>query len=419
MNSSKRKLNILVVSATAWNMETNDGNTLTNIFDGIEANYANIYFSEGLPSNKQCEFYLQYTDRMVLEYFLKFKEIGKVFSSVSENSQVKITLETFGKKNKKDILFVIRELAWKFVKLNNRKLKEFLGDFKPDVIFFPTYGYLRIQRLELLLNKICKAPIIGFISDDLYSYKSSQSVLKKIYQYFLRKNLRKSFKSYSLVYTMTKEQQIQIKHDFNIDSKILYKNIYQLNNLHKMNNPIRFIYAGGLYFGRDEVLAKLGSILDEFNCQNENLKAMLSVYSFDDSDSFEGIASIRKFSGIKYEQLLKEYSSSDITVLVESFDKCNEELTRLSFSTKILDGLQSGTALLAIGPSSNAGFNYLKANNAAVVINNINKIDKGINEIIINYDEYVNLARNCVLQNHDKKKNTDAFINDLYSIIKL
>ena len=77
---------------------------------------------------------------------------------------------------------------------------------------------------------------------------------------------------------------------------------------------------------------------------------------------------------MRYQGLIEKYRNSDVAVHVESFDLKNRLTTRLSFSTKIIDCMNSGCAILAIGPNSQAGMAYLKDNNAAICINNIKDI---------------------------------------------
>ena len=74
------KLRILILSSEVWQDGTNGGNVLTNIFQGFDAEFAQIYCSPGVPQNEICTKYYQMTDSMVINNLLKRTQIGKGFS---------------------------------------------------------------------------------------------------------------------------------------------------------------------------------------------------------------------------------------------------------------------------------------------------------------------------------------------------
>ena len=413
----KKKLNILVVSYSPWNNQTNDGNTLNNLFRNVDANFSNIFFSEGLPCNDKCVNYFQYTDKMIINRLIKFKKIGNRFSIDSVDNVAVSQFEAIGKQHKSDLLVMLREIAWSCVNLITDDLKQFINDIKPDIVFFPTYGTLRLLKFDLHLKKICKAPFVGFISDDLHSYKSGQSILENINQYFIRKKLHKVFASYDLVYTMTEEQRNQIKTVYNKDSKILRKSVYRLGEIHSPSKPMHFIYAGGLYFGRYQTLNVLSSALQHLSSKMGYKVGEVHVYSFDRPNELIINDYLKIHDGVNYEELLTIYDNSDVALVVESFEQKFIDITKLSFSTKILDCLQSGCAILAISPQENAGVTYLNQENAAIVVNKLDEVEIGVTNLVNNYSVYQDNARSCVLKNHDSLKNSQLLLTDFYNLV--
>lgn len=71
-------MKILIISQEVWRDDTNGGNVLSNIFDGMEAEFAQIYCSPGTPSNGICKRYYQMTDIMVINNILRKLPIGKI-----------------------------------------------------------------------------------------------------------------------------------------------------------------------------------------------------------------------------------------------------------------------------------------------------------------------------------------------------
>src|SRR5690606_15077845 len=90
---------------------------------------------------------------------------------------------------------------------------------------------------------------------------------------------------------------------------------------------------------------------------------------------------------------------------VESFEKKYRYATRVSFSTKIIDLMASSCAILAICWDKHAGYQYLKAQDAAFCVSEIHEIEIVLKKIarqpaLIN--QYAKKAKACGINNHTK-----------------
>lgn len=61
-----------------------------------------------------------------------------------------------------------------------------------------------------------------------------------------------------------------------------------------------------------------------------------------------------------YDEIKHIMHEADVVLHVESFDEKSIETVKYSFSTKIIDCLQSGSQILGVGPSGIASIEYLK-----------------------------------------------------------
>lgn len=400
-----KKIKILIVSAEVWRDDTNGGNVLSNLFSGFPADFAQVYFNEGVPDNKLCEKYYQITDKMVINNMFNSKDIGKCFKlnriTTSNNIVVKrnILLKYF-----RSLLCLIRELLWCTVNWNKQvKLKKFIEDFEPDVIFAPCYGSLYMNTFTQYLTKNYDLKIISYISDDHLSVNIKNiNVFSTIYRILLRRKIKNVVNNYSLLYTMTDEQLEQMSKVYDGPIKILKKgvDISNLQEKKKVNDPIKIIYAGSLYCNRFKTLVLLSKALQEIN--RAGVKFILEIYTKDYlNEKIYRILNDKKstfiYSSVTKEVLFQKYHDSDIALHVESFDKKYREITKLSFSTKIVDCLQSGCAPMVISWDKHAGYTYLNKNKLAFCISNKDNIKETLYYIVNNRDEIKNLANRVML----------------------
>ena len=421
--SEGRKLRILVLSEPAWAEENNTGNTLSNFFSGFPAEFANIYFRPGEPHNSLCHRYFQVTDYMVLEHLLKHRKIGRMFEIQEKTEDKKAeekaeetvsSSDSFDQKARKHNSFyglLLRELAWKMAKVDNDALYAFIDEFQPDVIYAPVYGNLRMTRIFSRIKDHTGLPMVSLISDDHYFPEPAKKTpLRLWYHHALQKNLKKMFRRIDCLLTMTQEQADAYEPIYGKPLEVIKKSAVISYQAHEKQPVIRLIYGGGIYFGREETLVKLAEAVKKLNEARHRYE--LYIYSGNTvSEEHMRVLNDRKnsfFMGkISYPQLLQEYHRSDIAVHAEGFDAESIEKVKLSFSTKIIDCLQSGSPVLCIADESSAGARYLERENAAVVVHDPTKIEEGIRELDEHYEIWQKRAYDCLEKNHSHAHNLE------------
>lgn len=431
-------MKILVISAETWRDDKNGGNVLSNIFNNTDFEFAQIYCNPGKPSNNLCKRYFQLTDTMIIKsFFSKNKKMGNeiVYNDYPKNIEKRSNqtivenkkFYNFFRKYNFEIFYCIKELLWCSSRWKNNQLDNFIDDFNPDIIFAPCYGSHFMLALDrYVAKKTCK-PVISYISDDHYSLKQFRfSPIYWINRILLRKNLRKTFKYYNLTYTMTEEQLSEYSSKLNCNMKILKKagNFNYLNTKKNITFPIKMIYAGGLYCGRDKTLCKLIKVIKEINKDKQLI--ILDIYTGTKISNSklkilnDGYNS-RVNGLISLEDLKLKYQQSDIALHVESFKLKYKYLTRLSFSTKIIDCLESGCAVMAICWKKHAGYTYLKKNDIAICIDDVRDLKRKLNEIIDNKEiikYYSKKAYEIGKLYHEKKFVTNIIKKDFIDLVR-
>lgn len=409
-------MKILIISMETWKNDTNGGNVLSNIFKGFKAEFAQIYCSTGYPDNNICKNYFQITDAMAIQNILHRTPMGREFyiGESDDNTSLSVDekISNIKKTGSFEFLRVAREIVWSLSNYKNSDLQKFVTDFNPDVIFAPCYGATYMLSITRYVFEITGKPIISYISDDFYSLRQCRfSPIFWINRFAVRRSVKKTWKSYSLIYTMTSEQ-LKLMSKLGRPMKILCKSgKFDKNTANKgINKPIRFIYAGGLYLNRWKVLVALVNAMKMIN--QDGVKMILDIYTGTTlrkkaySILNDGITS-RVHSPISFKNLMEEYEKSDVALHVESFDIKNRLNVRMSFSTKIIDCLDSGCAVMAICDKKQGGFQYLKKNDAALCISRSKDIEPMLRSIVKNPEiiqEYRRKALECGKRNHLQEK---------------
>lgn len=391
-------MRILIVSYELWDGVTNGGNVLSNIFEGYDAEFAQIFCTGGTPYNKVCKKYFQISDQMVIKRekmgrVLEFQDYPANIEGANPRGSERKTVTYF-----RSSLMLLREMAWGVSKWKTKELEKFILDFKPDVIFAPCNPIPHVLKIQMYAKKIAGCPMISYVYDDVYSLKKFYlSPVFWLNHFINRHYLRRVFKSYDFVFTMTEKQKREYEKYFNRPMDVLCKcGSFDSTPKTDIQYPVRLIYAGGVYINRWKILKEVKNTLAQINKNGK--RAELHIYTANKLSKKQRLAmddgeNSFVHAAVGTEELRELYKKSHIALHVESFALKSRLDTRLSFSTKIVDCLESGCALVAIGPKEQAGIEYLAENNAALCINSKKDIKKELEKLINSEELILNLSR--------------------------
>lgn len=424
-------MRILIISKEAWRDEQNGGNVLSNMFSQLpNSEFAQIYCNEQEPNNTICRNYYQMSDRMMVNNILHRAHVGRkvVYDKVPTKTEAKTeSYKTAGGKFGGNLKRVARELVWAIGRWDKKEIITYAREFNPDIIFAPCYGNHYMQRLTALVHNALNVPVVSYISDDFYTNKQFKfSPIFWLNHMFIRRRTRKIFRHYSLVYTMTDEQKQQCERDFGANMKILRKNGKFENQYlkSKVNDPIRFVYAGGIYLNRWKTLGALAEAMRHINA--DGVKMVLDIYTNNKLDKQmqqeinDGITA-RVHKAVSMAELMDIYHKSDVALHAEAFDITNRHVVRMSFSTKIVDCMDSGCAVMAICDKKQAGGLYLRRNECAICIHDLKQIESVLRNIVDHPNQLIkmqNKAFEVGRKYHLQENITRDLINDFESLCK-
>ena len=419
---------VLVVGINPW-IDNTGINTLINFFDGWDKNsIAHIYTRAKLPNTHMCDKFFRISEPKVMKSLLKrsIKTGEEVFNSNEEAVEASQENQIYNKKHS-SLMSLAREFVWLLGKWKTKELDKFLDEYDADVLFFPVYANVYMNRLQNYIRKRTKKPVVLYVSDDNYSYKSiAKTPVSLFTRFWLRTQEKKLFKNAEKIMVIAPKQKEEYDRLFNTNSVILTKGIdfsvipYEEKPL---NKPIKMVYTGKLIIGRWLSLAKIAEALGDIN--KDETKVELDIYTTDTLTEEQKTKLNRNGCSVKGALTLDEVQAvqkqADILVFVESLEKEFRYTARLSFSTKITDYLKSGKCIFAVGDKDIAPIDYFNRYDSAVTATSYDEIGEKLKELINNENriiEYSKKAYECGKEHHNAELMNRTLVDTITQVAK-
>lgn len=421
-------MRILVISRNAWDNTNAIGNTLSNFFEGIDdLELASIYFREANPANDLCTQYYRVTETEVLKKWFLPEKIGKSFVW---HGNAKLSKVSTAQKNEKKIIRFIRthrfQLAYKISdsiwytkKWLNPKFREFIENFQPDLMVTfaksaPQY-YLTVK----FLRENYHIPLFSWIADDEYTVLMRKKDERAV------QNLKYLLDESSAVCGCSREICNYYNSVFHCNATPLYKGCDLTGPVKEASGKeLKLVYAGNLLYGRMKIIKQIVECVERYGFSDESVS--LDIYSntllsSEEQDFFQK-KKYTNFMGCRdYETVKANLSEADIVLHVESFERDQILQTRYSFSTKIIDCLQSGSVLLSVGPKELASISYASMIPGAYVIDDLNNLQEDLEKILNNKNalpERAKQIRSFAQEHHDRALNAKNLKTTFEKIVR-
>lgn len=392
-------MRILIISRTPWNNSNSFGNTFSTLFGGMdEVEIYNICCQAGSIKNNIVKDTLQLSEAYLLKSFRKANVVSQENKPSIEASSVE-QMQDFGKKKRSAWMFFARDMIWEITALRWKKLiGGFIASVNPDIIYLPVYASLYMCYIDSYVIKELNKPIVGHISDDVFGYspEDSRLSLAHYYRYKLRKKIRSIIRKCSYLEVFAENMKEEYEKEFcktcySIGKGVSPEQVMQ-PRLDGWCDEIHFVYTGGIGGERFNTLMMLAESLERHNAEK---KCYLDIYSAtpltdNDKEVMSSIKSVVFHGAISGEEVRRVQQDADCLVHVEGFSESSIFKTRMSFSTKIIDYLATGKALLAIGPKEINSIQLLRDKKMAVVVDRIEDLDDTISNMI---EERIDLSK--------------------------
>ncbi len=419
---------VLVPCINVW-QDTGSVRTLPEIFSCWDKEkVAQIYTKAGLPDTDVCQKFFRINENSVLKSVFKrsvktSSEVENTKGEVTQSQKKELSEESKRYNGRHSMLLTLcREMVWLLGKWKTPELDRFIEDFDPEILFVPVYPVVYMARLQLYIIKKTKKPVVCYLSDDNYSYKTcGANPLAYIHRFWLRAGVRKIMKHCHKLFVIAPKQKEEYDAVFGTDSLILTRAI----DTDKLpteelcpHHPVRMVYTGKLGIGRDKTVAEVAKAVAAVNKEKERIR--FDVYS---GDTPEGeLAEILSMGGNRFcgsvtsDKIEEIQRQSDITLFAEALKGKYKNAARLSFSTKLTDYFKSGKCILAVGSRDIAPVDYLIREDAAVVVTEYETLEATLRRLCDNpalITEYGAKAVDCGRRNHSKEKSEETFIDTM------
>lgn len=420
-------MKILIVSNIELSETNAAGNTFANWLTGWpDAEISSIYCREAMPSNNFCDSFFRISPTGILKNILMPWKIGEflrkseIKKGQSTNFETKLIRNTKTKTKYRTFLYLLQDFIISTRIWQNRKYRNYIKSFDPDIVFSFAKSEAFLYQNFKYIKKHTHAQIVLFFADDMYNSYQRKGLRNRIYLRRFPKIVKLSDKNYGASVLMCEEYSKL----FDIQITTLYKGCAISASKSNVNCPVRIVYAGNLYYGREKTLSAIAQALRKINLQKQI--ARLEIYTnaviSDEISTSLNIEGTSKIMGARpFQEIKAILNEADIVLHVESFDAKNIEYVRLSYSTKISDCLQSGSMMLVVGPDGIASVEEAKLIDGVVVVSNIHNIQNILQdilnkpEVIINNAEKTNMVAKKVYPIESVRK---RLYNDFLNLIK-
>lgn len=436
----KRFPRVLVTCVDCWRDDVG-ANTIPNFFtDWDPDKVAVVYTKSELPNSPCSNHYFQIAENDVVHASMHLgKKCGKVVENegtVDKKSpdyeQIVGSIKEEGKRysffrqHRLKIFYLARDIVWSLGSWKSKELDQFIEDFKPEVIFFPIYPYIYMNKIQAYIAKKANVRGVAYIADDNYSYMPEwYNPLFWVQRFFLRKTINEIMTFSDELLVILPSLIEEYKSIFNMPIHVLTKGIATEELTFQPTQkqlPLKMIYTGNLFIGRDKTIIKVIEAIKRVN-QNDT-KIQIYIYSHirlskKMSKRLNVPGSSYFMGSVPVSEVAQIQESADIVLFVEALDIFNRNKARLSFSTKLTDYFKSGKCIFAVGKKDIAPISYLEQNNCAVIAETEEEIYQNLKMLTDNLsllNEYGEKAFQTGKEKHSKAEMSSTFYKALSEV---
>ena len=372
-------------------------------------NVAQIFSNTKTPCKGHCSQLYQITDqRMMHRWFDPHIQTGRVFRYEDlPNAWESTDLETgsaiadrayrIGSRHT-PLTHLFRGLLWRKQFWCTPELNVWLDDFQPECVFLAFSNDYFIPRIALYVAERYGIPIVSAIGDDYYfCRRRSLSPIYQLYMVSYQRLIRRVLAHPGSAVYISDKIRDKYNSAFGLDGETVYlPSEVKRRPFHpiRLQEP-RITYFGNIRMGRNRSLCDIADALGRIDPNWQ-----LDVYSNETdptvTEIFSAHPNLRFHGSVPYDDVCRETTTSDITVIVEGFRESDVAQSRYSLSTKAADALASGATILTYGSAECGVVEYMASTYAAAVCTERAQLEQVIRSLVFDADLQHTLYENAL-----------------------
>ena len=422
---------VLIIQTTPYSTNSSS-RSLDSYFHFWEKDRVRQVFSRNWkPQKGHCSELFQITDSDLLKcWFHRKKNIGNIYeyenleeqgsSTILEESNLISRSYKLGRSHTPTIE-LLRGLLWRKKYWCSKRLIQWLDDYKPELVFYNFTNNLFLPRIALFVAERYDIPIITAIGDDYYfNERKSISPAYHLFRSKYKKLTKRVFQHKgSAVYVCDKirdkyNEEFGLKGDTVYFNSTVKRKPFSTINLSKPT----IAYFGNIRLGRSIALKSIADAL-----RNIDPNYRINIYTNETDESVYhnlGIHPNVVWNGaVPYSEVISKMQECDIYVIAEGCRKEDINFTKYSLSTKAADGLASGCAVYAYGPTESGVIDYLTKTNAVMVCSDDKELESSLRTLLgdIEMQRQMYLTSEMIAkENHTIEGSTKKFERIIYEL---
>lgn len=297
-----------------------------------------------------------------------------------------------------------REKLWQLSPWGHRRLRQWIGEFAPDVIVYMVGESIFMDKLVARACRDTGAKLV------LYNAEAFRIIDLKTRRGLERAYYRKTAKLYAglhkqadrVIYSCPMlRDDYTAKFGKAAQESLAYNSAACDKSPYVPGDTMNITYFGNLGVGRSDTLLQVAGVLERIDPA-----LRLDIYGnakAEDEKRFHACANIRYHGFVDAVQLKDIVEQSDILLHVESFDKEIIPKLRYAFSTKIAQCLCAGRCFVSYAPAGTASSQYLAAAEGAALVSDEQALEQMLRSLTADAAlrlDYARKAAETGLKNH-------------------
>ena len=324
---------------------------------------------------------------------------------------------------------LMRHLVWRRKRWYSDDMKEWLNDFKPEVLLLMNSDAIFILDIATFISRTRNIPLVMFNTEGYYFFHNSyfnrsslfSNSLFALYQSIYRRHFRTMMRQVVLTIHLNSLLKEDYQKEFGGDNRVLYtgSNVsFDCTNLH-VKKPT-FSYLGNFGFDRPSALIEIAGVLQSIS-PNYILDVYGKIPNTEIEKRFDECKGINYKGMVPYDEVVNLLYSSTIIFHAEVQNESMMEFLRYGFSTKIADSISCGHPFIMYSSPEIAGAKYIIESGAGWFASNKHELKSKIIDILTDETQrqvILERAKDVAIENHRIETNTKKFQDMLLQCCK-